>query len=187
MTRTALFGAIAAAMASSPLLAEMNYTYLELSLVDLEVGQGPFNVDGNGFEVAGAYEFNDTLFVFGEWQDQDLDFGVNGRQLEVGAGLVYPINDKLDFVGQLSYLDAELKAGGITASDDGLALSGGIRALVTDAVQLDASIKHIAFDDSDTGFSFGGRYYFNPTMAVGASADFYDNADTLRIGFRWEF
>jgi len=173
-----------AALASSPLLADMNYTNLELSFIDVDLGR---NVDGNGFEVSGAYEFNDNLFLFGEWQDQNLDFGVDGRQLEFGAGLVRGINDKLDFVGTLSYLDTELKAGGVTAGDDGLAISGGIRALVTDAVQLDASLKYIDFDDSDTGFSFGGRYYFNPTMAIAASADFYDNADTLRVGFRWEF
>ena len=31
------------------------------------------------------------------------------------------------------------------------------------------------------------RFYFNDSMALGASLDSYDNADTLRLGFRWEF
>lgn len=187
MTRTTLLGAVMAALTSSSLLAEMNYNNLELSFVDIDLGGSGFNVNGDGFEFSGAYEFNDSLFLFGEWQDQNLDFGVDGRQLELGAGLVHGINDRLDFVGQLSYIDTELKAGNIKVGDDALALSGGIRAMVTDAVQLDAGIKYIDFDNSDTGLSFGGRYYFNPNMAISAAADFYDNADTLRLGFRWEF
>jgi hypothetical protein len=76
-----------------------------------------------------------------------------------------------------------------TFDDDGLAVGGGIRSRVAESIELDASLKLVDFDESgsDTGYSFGGRYYFNDTMAVGASADFNDNADTLRVGFRWEF
>lgn len=189
MKRTALFGAVVAALAPSLLLADMNYTNFEVSFLDVELDQGPFNVDGDGFELAGAYELNDRVFLFGEWQDQSLDFGVDGRTIEIGGGYTHSFSDKLDFVGQLSYLDSEVKAGNLTADDDGLALGGGIRALVTDAVQLDASLKLVDFDNSgsDTGFSIGGRYYFNPSMAIAASADFNDNADALRVGFRWEF
>jgi hypothetical protein len=46
MKRTVLFGAVLAALAPSALLAEMNYTNFEVSMIDVEVGQG-FNVDGS--------------------------------------------------------------------------------------------------------------------------------------------
>jgi hypothetical protein len=47
----------------------------------------------------------------------------------------------------------------------------------------------VDFDESgsDTGLHVGARYYFNDSMALGASLDDNDNADTLRLGFRWEF
>ena len=188
MKRTALFGAILAALAPSALLAEMNYTKFEISMVDVEL-DGPFAVDGDGFEIAGSYELNDRIHVFGAWQDQSLDFGIDGRSLELGAGLTHGFSDTLDFVGTLSYVDAEVKAGNVTADDDGLALGGGIRTLVGESFQIDAGLKYVDFDESgsDTGLSVGGRYYFNDSMALGASADFNDDADTLRIGFRWEF
>jgi len=112
-----------------------------------------------------------------------------GRSVELGAGLTHGFSDKLDFVASLSYVDAEVKAGNFTADDDGLALGGGIRSRVADSVELDAGLKYVDFDNAggDTGVSVGGRYYFNDSMALGASADFNDNADTLHIGFRWEF
>jgi len=188
MKRTALFGAVLAALAPSALLAEMNYTNFEVSMVDVEL-DGPFAVDGDGFEIGGSYELNDRIHVFGEWQDQSLDFGIDGRSLELGAGLTHGFSDTLDFVGTLSYVDAEVKAGNFTADDDGLALGGGIRTLVGESFEVDAGLKYVDFDESgsDTGVSVGRRYYFNDSMALGASADFNDNADTLRIGFRWEF
>lgn len=188
MKRTALLGAALAALVPNVLLADMNYTNLEVSLLDVEQDAG-FNVDGDGFELAGSYELSDRIFLFGEWQDHSLDQGVDGRSIELGAGLTHGFSDRLDFVASLSYVDAEVKVGNFTADDDGLALGGGIRSRVADAVELDAGLKYVDFDNGggDTGVSIGGRYYFNNSMALGASADFNDNVDAIRIGFRWEF
>ena len=188
MKRTVLVGAVLAALAPSLLLAEMNYTNFEVSVLDVELDNNA-NVEGDGFELAGSYELNDSIFLFGEWQDQSLDFGIDGRSVEVGGGWTHGFSDTLDFLGTLSYVDAEVKLGSATADDDGLALGGGIRSKVGDSFEVDAGLKYVDFDNAggDTGFSVGGRYYFNTSMALGASADFNDNADTLRFGFRWEF
>jgi hypothetical protein len=187
MKRTALFAAIAAAFAPGLVLADMNYTNFEVSMIDVE--NDSVNVDGDGFALEGSYELNDRFHLFGEWQDQSLDFGIDGRSLELGGGYTHSFSDKLDFVGTLSYVDAEVKVMNATFDDDGLAVGGGIRSRVAESIELDASLMLVDFDESgsDTGYSFGGRYYLNDTMAVGASADFNDNADTLRVGFRWEF
>jgi hypothetical protein len=188
MKLTALFGAVMAALVPNVLLADMNYTKFEVSVLDVEMGSG-IDVDGDGFEIGGSYELSDKIHLFGSWQDQSLDFGIDGRSLEIGGGWSHSHSDKLDFVGTLSYVDAEVKLGSFTADDDGLALGGGIRTRVGDSFEIDTGLKFVDFDEagSDTGFSVGGRYYFNDSMALGASADFNDNADTLRLGFRWEF
>jgi hypothetical protein len=170
-------------------LADMSYTDFEISLVDVDVNNGPFDVSGNGFELAGRYGLNDRIFVFGEWQDQNLDFGVDGRELEVGAGLHHGLSSSLDFVAQLSYVDTKLGAGNVSADDNGFALGGGIRARVGHGFEVDAGLRFVDLHDSgsDTGLTLGAHYYFKKTMAIGAMADYSDNADTLRVGFRAEF
>jgi opacity protein-like surface antigen len=182
MKRIALFAAIAALCAPSALLADMNYTSLEVDYLDLDADGG---VSGDGFAIGGSWELNDQFHLFGSWQDQSYDGGFDGETLEVGGGWSHSFSDTLDFVGTLSLLDAEIES----FSDDGLALGGGIRSRLGDSFELDAGLKYVDMDESgsDTGLSVGGRYYFNDAMALGASLDSYDNADTLRLGFRWEF
>jgi opacity protein-like surface antigen len=181
MKRIALFAAIAALCAPSALLADMNYTNFEVDYLDLD---GDGGVNGDGFQIGGSWELNDQFHLFGSWQDQSFDGGFDGETLELGGGWSHEFSDTLDFVGTLSFLDAEIES----FSDDGLALGGGIRSRLGESFELDAGLKYVDFDSgSDTGIELGGRYYFNDSMALGASLDSYDNADTLRLGFRWEF
>lgn len=188
MKRSILVGSLLAALAPAAALAEFTYNNVEVSFVDVEL-DGPANVDGDGFEVSGSFDITDRIHLFGEWQDQSLDFGIDGRQLEFGAGLKHSINPDLDFVGTLSYVDTEVEFGNVTAEDDGLALGGGIRSRLGDSFELDAMLRWVDFDESgsDTGFAITGRYYFTRTLALTFGTDMYDNADTLRLGFRAEF
>jgi len=170
----------------------MSYNAFDASYVlDVEIDsdRANVNVDGDGFEIGGSFELNDKFFLLGKWQEQNLDFGVDGRALELGAGLHHPLNETLDFVATLSYIDAEVEVGNFSADDDGLGVGAGIRARVAESFEIDAGLKLIDFDDSgsETGFSFGGRWYFADTMAITARADYADNVDTLSIGFRAEF
>ena len=181
MKRTVLFAAIAAAFVPGVVLADMNYTNLEVNYLDLDAGN---SVSGDGFEIGGSWELSDQFHLFGSWQDQSYDGGADGDVMELGGGWNHSFTDTLDFVGTLSYLDADF--GG--ASDDGLAIGGGIRSRLGDSFEVDAGLKYVDFDsDSDTGLQLGARYYFNDTMALGASIDDNDNFDTFRLGFRWEF
>ena len=178
MKRTALFGAVLAALAApSVVLADMNYTNLEVNYLDLDAG--------DGFEFGGSWELNDQFHLFGSWQDQSYDYGIDGTAIELGGGWNHGFSDTLDFVGTLSFIDVDYDEFG---GDDGLGLGGGIRSRLGDSFEVEAGLKYVNFEaDSDTGIELAGRYYFNDTMALGASIHDNDYSDTLRLGFRWEF
>ena len=182
MNRTVLFGALVAAFVPGVVLADMNYTNFEIDYLDLDADSG---VNGDGFQIGGSWELNDQFHLFGSYQDQSFDGGFDGNTLEVGAGWSHGFTDTLDFVGTLSLIDTEIE----DFSDDGLALGGGIRSRLGESFELEAGLKYVDLDESgsDTGLNVGARYYFNDSMALGASMDSNDNADTLRLGFRWEF
>lgn len=183
MNRAPLAACLLVALTPTAALAQMNYSSVDISWVDAEYDDA--DIDGDGLEIAGSYAFDDQFFVLGKWLEQDLDFGIDATFIELGAGLHTAIQDDLDFVGTLSYVDVEIASG----DDDGFALGAGLRAQLADAVQAEASVRFVDYDDrgSDTGFVLTGRYYFHDTMAVSLGLDFNDLADALRIGFRAEF
>jgi len=189
MKRATLIGSLLLALMPSLSFAEMRYSGFEVSFVDVELDSSFVNVDGDGLEIAGSYAMNDRLFLLGEWQDQSLDFGIDGTALEFGAGINHALGPDLDFVGTLSYVDIEVELAGFTADDDGLALGGGIRSRVGTSFEIDAGLRYVDFDESgsDTGVAVSGRYYFTDKFAVSFGTDLNDNADTLRVGFRAEF
>jgi len=187
MKRVLLLGSL---LALTPCFAyaEMSYNSFDLNVVDVDLDNT--SVDGSGFEIGGSYELGQhQIFLFGEWQEQNFDFGIDGRSLELGAGWHHPISSTLDFVGTASYIDTRLDAGNFSADDDGLALGGGIRTTIGNSFQLDAMLRYVDFDEggSDTGVRVNGRWYFSKRMAVLFGTDLGDNADTLRLGFHAEF
>jgi hypothetical protein len=190
MKRITLVGLLAA-LAPTAIFAQegMRYTAFDVSLIDVEL-DSIVDVDGDGFEVSGSYELNDKLFLLGKWQDQDLDFGIDGRSLEFGAGIHFPLSDDdLDFVATLSYVDYEVDLGNVSGDDDALALGGGIRTRIGRQFEIDALLRYIDFDEagSDTGVLVGGRWYFADNMAISFGTELNDNSDALRVGFRAEF
>ena len=184
-----LASALALAFAPGVVLADLNYSGVELNFVSVELGDDVIDVDGDGFEIGGSYAMSDQYFLFGEYGDQDLDFGIEGKSYEVGAGFHHEMNRDLDFVASISYVDAEVELGGFSVDDDGFALGAGMRSRVGRSFEVEGGIRYTDLDasGSDTGFVLGGRYYFNDTFAISAGTDLNDNADTFRIGVRAEF
>lgn len=189
--KTRFFPAAAAALLGLPgvAFAQFNYTSAEFNYVDVEIDIGSFDVDGDGFSLAGTYEVAETFFISGSYEDYDLDFGVDGELLRIGGGYFHSLDEDLDFVTTLHFLDAEVSAGNQSADDDGLALAGGIRAQLTDEIQVDALLEYIDMDegDSDTGIDLRGRYYISPEFAVQLRATFGTDVETISIGVRGEF
>ena len=169
--------------------AEFSYTNIDLGYVDLEFDVGPVNVDGDGFSVAGSYMVADSFFIGGEYVDVDFDFGVDGEILEIGGGYFHPMNDQLDFIATLHYVETEVSAGPISVDDDGLALGGGVRAALGADFELDAMLQYVNMDqgDSDTGVELRGRYHFSDKIAAWAQTDLGSDIETFRLGVRFNF
>lgn len=189
MKLTTFAGALIMSFAPGALLADMSYSNFEVGYADIDLDGSFGNVDGDGYALGGSYAVNESVFVFGEMQDQSFDFDVDGTSYELGLGFAHGFNPDLDFVGSLSYVDTELEFGGFSVDDDGYAIGAGIRSRVASAVELDAGLRFIDMNQagSDTGLRLKGRYYFADTMAVSLGTDLDDAADTLRLGFRAEF
>jgi hypothetical protein len=167
--------------------AEFNYTSAEANyLLDVEIDG---DSDGDGFGIGGSYEIADNFFIAGSYEDVDLDNDNSLDWLEVGGGYFHELNEDLDFVATLSYVDIEISTRFGSFDDDALALGGGIRAKLADALEVDAMLEYYSFDelDSDTSLELRGRYYFNPGFAVQMKMNLGSDIETIAVGVRSEF
>lgn len=190
MHKGLIFGSIAALGLSGSVLAAdgFSYSYAELGYVSSELDD--IDVDGDGFALRGSYEFNERFHGFVEYSDLDYDFDVSGEMLELGAGLAWPLNPNLDFVGTVSYVKAEVDVpffGSI--DDDGFGLGAGLRSRVMEQLELTGGINYVSFDEGgdDTAFELGARYFLTEMFAIGAGVDFNDDGTAWTLGARLNF
>lgn len=162
---------------------DFDYAFVDIGFVDTEIDVGPFDLDGDGFAIAGSYPIADNLFVIGGYSDQDYDFGVDGSVLNAGIGFNTGLGDNLDFVADISYLDSEVG----NQDESGYGIRAGVRGRVRPDLELEGGLTLVDLDDSDTGFRGVARYYFSDMFAVSGTLADSDDGTSLTIGVRIEF
>jgi hypothetical protein len=167
--------------------ADFDYTFVDAGLVDTEIDVGSVDVSGDGIGVNGSIGVSDNVHIVAGYSDLDYDFGIDGNSWNVGVGFHTDINDDIDFVADVSYIDAEVSTAFGSASEDGYGIGGGIRAHMGDSFELDAGLQYVDLDDSDTVLNVGGRYYFNDSFALNAGISDADAGMSWMVGIRAEF
>jgi len=163
------------------------YTYVDAALLNTEIEVGTTDVDGDGIGVSGSFAISDSLNILVGYSDQSYDFNIDGSTMNVGLGFHTDINNDLDFVADVSYIDVSVDTPFGSADDDGLGISGGIRFRASDSLELDAGLQYVDLDDSDTVLNLGGRYYFNDSFALSAGISDADAGMSWSVGVRAHF
>jgi hypothetical protein len=167
--------------------ADFDYTFVDAGLVDTEIETGVGDVSGDGIGINGSFAVSDSVHIVAGYSDIGYDFNIDGSSMNVGVGFHTDINDDLDFVADVSYIDVEVDTPFGSADEDGLGIGGGIRFHAGEKVELDAGLQYVDLDDSDTVLNVGGRYYFSDSFALNASLSDADAGMSWIIGIRAEF
>lgn len=169
--------------------AELDYNYGELRYVDTELDAGPFDADGDGFEIGGSLELAQSVHIFGSYQTLDFGSGVDVSAFEVGGGYAVPLNNGADLVGRLSYIDGEIDAGPGDFDDSGFGFSAGFRNMFHPQIEGRAFINYVDLDESgdETSIELAGDYFLNDEIALGASLELGDDVTAWTLGARWFF
>ena len=183
--RLVLFAA--AALVSGHALADMNYNYVQGSVIGSEIRGGGDSNSGNGFGLNGSAALGGTNLIFffdvNRTKYTETGASIKFTPTDFGVGYHAPISDTVDFIGGVSYERFKLGAsasgvGSGSTTEKGWGLGVGLRGMIGDKMQWDGGIKYRDVGDLQgiLGISVGGRYYFTPAFAVGLelSANKYD-------------
>ncbi len=167
---------------------EISYDYVQVAFVSTELDLGPVNVDGDGFNIQGSVSATKNVFVFLDYLDLGFDFGVDASTLELGGGYHKPMSGKVDLIGTIGYARAAVDVpGGPSPSEDGFALSIGLRGNPSEKIEVRGRIVYINLDDDNTQLELFGDYYVTQAISLGAGVIFDDDTTTWGIGGRLHF
>lgn len=181
--------AVNLAFAGATMAAELDYNYGELRWVDTELDAGPFDIDGDGFEIGGSLELAQSVHIFGNFRTLDFGSGIDVSAFEIGGGYAMPLHNGADLVARLSYIDGEIDGPSGDVDDSGFGFSAGARKMFTSQIEGRAFVNYQDLDESgsEVGFEIAGDYFLNDQVALGASLELGDDVTTWTLGARWYF
>ena len=166
---------ICAAALALPLVAsadDFSYRYVDVAhFPEAEIDGDGFDVDGDGIQLRGSLPVYQNFFALTEFQDLDLDNGVDATRLMVGAGGHWSIGNNLDLIARAGVVQYEVDFGRFDDDDTGLFAGVRLRAIVAPKVEVEGGVEHMAVEvagiDGDTYLIGEGRYNFTPQWSAG--------------------
>ena len=169
--------------------------------------------DAKGFGVAGSFQVNENIFVFGRLDKTTSDAEIKGRngsadfdldlqRIELGLGYIYSINTEWDVNISASFKKAEEDvdttlnlvkpvAGyngdddfDFNGDDDGFVLKGGVRGMVIPKLEARAFLSYDDIED-DTYMTLGGDFFLTENISLGGDVTFGDTQ--LSLGGKFYF
>jgi hypothetical protein len=195
MVRLFLAASAVCLMAATPAAyAELNYSYVDGSVVTNSVETAVGDQDGTGIEALFSYDILSFLHVFGGTRVTELDdLPVDTTFVQAGAGVHYAPNDHSSIYFNLAAHTTELEtsSGGpsISVDDDGYLYAFGYREENrTGRMEFNISAEHIELNDADTGdtwINMGLIFRATPRFKVTTAVQFAGDENAFKVGVRY--
>jgi len=184
-----LAGTLFAAVAQQAVAAKgPEYSYAEIGYINID---GDL-VEGDGAGVNISFGATDHIFLkfgysrlFLEDTSSPLDFDAD--RFQIGGGAHFGITDSIDVLGALSYVDVEFSNGVPAEADEGYLAEAGVRAKLSKALELNATVSALHFDgEDDMGYGVGAVFDITKNFALSGSFRQFqdDNENEYFLGLR---
>lgn len=186
---------ICATVLALPLAASaenLSYRYVDVAhFPEAKIDSDAVDVDGDGLQLRGSLPVYQNFFALAEFQDLDLDNGVDATRLMVGAGGHWPLGNNLDLIARAGMVRYEVDFGRFDDDDTGLFAGVRLRAIVAPKVEVEGGVEHQAVDvagiDGDTYLIGEGRYNFTPQLSAGLLITVGGDTDVFGVQGRFNF
>ena len=173
---------------------DLSYSYAEggFGIVDVDA----FSEDGDGYFVGGSLGFGTNWLGYVEYSVASFDEGgaeADVDEIQIGFGGHFPMNDDVDFIGKLAYVDQSIDVsvpgfGSASDSESGYMLSAGVRGVAVGRLDLTGEIQYVDVGESDdTGLALRGLYAFTDMFSLGARVGMSDDVTEYGVFARFTF
>jgi hypothetical protein len=150
----------------------LSYRYADVAhLPKADIDADDIDVDGDGIQLRGSLPVYQNIFALAEYQELDLDNGVDATRFMVGAGAHWALNSNLDVIVRGGIVSYEVDFGRFDDDDTGLFVGARLRATVAPKIEVEGGVEHLHVEvgglDNDTYLIGEGRYNFTPQWSAG--------------------
>jgi len=151
---------------------QLSYRYVDVAhFPEAKIDADAIDVDGDGIQLRGSLPVYQNIFALAEFQDLDLDRGIDATRFMIGAGGHWALGPNLDLIARGGVVKYEVEAGRFNDDDTGLFAGVRLRSLVAPKIEVEGGVEHVAVDvagiDGDTYLIGEGRYNFTPQFSAG--------------------
>jgi len=166
--------AVAALLALPTAASADNFSYRYVDVArfpNAEIDVGNNDIDGDGLQLRASMPVHQNFFALFEYQDLDLDFGIDATRFLIGGGGHWRINDNLDFIARGGIVSYEIDFGNFEDDDTGLFVGARVRTTIAPRIELEGGVEHFEVEvaglENDTYLIGEGRYNFTPQWSAG--------------------
>lgn len=150
----------------------LSYRYADVAhFPSAGIDADALDVDGDGIQLRGSLPVYQNIFALAEYQDLDLDNGVDATRFMVGAGAHWTVNGNLDVIVRGGIVSYEVDFGRFDDDDTGLFIGARLRTTVAPKIEVEGGFEHLRVEvaglDNDTYLIGEGRYNFTPQWSAG--------------------
>jgi hypothetical protein len=182
---------LAIAFSASANAQKVDYSYVQGSYGRVDFDALGRSLEGDGPGISASFAIGESFHIYGEYQTADLGLSVNFNLTELGAGYHTDITHSLYVYANVGHVAIGADAGGGTfsANDDGVSVGIGLRAAVSETVELFGGLDYVDLDDpySETRVNAGFELGVTENIGVGLKAIFWDNLNIFQISARLYF
>jgi hypothetical protein len=164
--------------------ARPSYNMSELRYVVATIDDHGTKLDGRGFKAEGSLELGERFHLFGGYEDLGYDGHVDGKEVELGAGMRFGMASGLDLVTRVAYVDEKFHG----HSADGYAVGVGVRKLIGAGGEMLAGVRQVELSGaSQTVFEVGGEIHVTKRLALGLAVVHSDLRTAYTFSSRFYF
>ncbi len=177
---------MAPAASAQSLGSPFSYNYLDISYVKSDITSTLPQLDGYRGRL--SFDSPDKARILVEWEETEEKANTveyKRQDFMAGIGFIGGQNMSMDLILDFKYLRGERSVAGINTTKSGYGIELGLRGLVTEVIEVDASIEYREYWVSEFGGRLGSQYQITPAFSVGAQYSYFDTEQKLSAGVRY--
>jgi hypothetical protein len=163
-----------------------SYNYVDVSYVESDISSTLPEL--TGYRGRLSFDSPDQARIVVEWEESENTLnGIERKRQDfmAGVGFISSQNVSMDLILDFKYLRGERSENNVNTTKSGYGIELGLRGLVHEMIEIDASAEYREFWVSEIGGRFGAQFQFTPALSIGAQYSYFDSEQKLSAGVRY--